>query len=227
MNVGSMSTVSERASVCAICGGPIDPSSQICARCGSVANRIGMCAQCQTVTSLESHKHLFWVCAVCGVARMTQQSCEEISAVRNDLRKATRAHRFATLAQVVSYLGAGIGLVGLLFVLTIQSVFSASGSASEFMYSLPLLTLVLSALGFLKTQNLRKTRDANLDDAYGLAILEVVSKNNIGATPGQLAESLGIQPLTAERLLAHLNVRDEIASEVTDEGQIAYFQPKC
>ena len=154
---------------------------------------------------------------------MTQASCEHITAVRSDLRSATHAHRLAKLSQVASCFGAGIGLVGLLLVLTIQSVFSPNGLTAWAMISLPFLTLVLSVLGFVKTRHLQKTRNALLDNAYGLAILELMSKSTTGATPVQLAESFGIQPSIAERLLAQLNVRDDMTSEVTDDGQIAYF----
>ncbi len=154
---------------------------------------------------------------------MTQASCEHITAVRSDLRSATHAHRLAKLSQVASCFGAGIGLVGLLLVLTIQSVFSPNGLTAWAMISLPFLTLVLSVLGFVKTRHLQKTRNALLDNAYGLAILELMSKSTTGATPVQLAESFGIQPSIAERLLAQLNVRDDMTSEVTDDGQIADF----
>lgn len=223
MTQGSIFQSAQGASVCAVCAAPIDPDAQVCARCGSVANRIGRCSHCQTLTSLEPHKDLLWICSVCGAARMTQASCEHITAVRSDLRSATHAHRLAKLSQVASCFGAGIGLVGLLLVLTIQSVFSPNGLTAWAMISLPFLTLVLSVLGFVKTRHLQKTRNALLDNAYGLAILELMSKSTTGATPVQLAESFGIQPSIAERLLAQLNVRDDMTSEVTDDGQIADF----
>ena len=225
MNTGAISRAAEGASICRLCQGPVDPTSGVCSRCGSVASRIGRCAQCQSVASMRPHSELLWICEVCGAARMTQESCEHIAVVRDDLRTATRAHRLALLSKVASYLGVGIGFVGLLFVLFIREATSASLFTSGLLTSLPLLTLLLSAVGFLKTKSLRKTCRLHLEKAYKNGLLGLMSKSAAGATPLQLAETLSIDVAMTEHLLAELNVRDDVASEVTDDGQIAYFSP--
>jgi hypothetical protein len=49
-----------------------------------------------------------------------------------------------------------------------------------------------------------------------------MSKSASEITPPQLAEALGISPPKAEGLLSHLNIRDDITSDITEDGQIAY-----
>jgi len=174
---------------------------------------------------MRPHSELLWICEVCGAARMAQESCEHIAVVRDDLRAATHAHKLALLTKVASYLGLGIGLVGLLFVLFIREATSPSLFTSGLLASLPVFTLLLSVVGFLKTKSLRKTRRSRLEKAYKSGLLELMSKSATGATPHQLAKTLSIDVAMTERLLTELNVRDDVASEVTDDGQIAYSNP--
>jgi hypothetical protein len=174
---------------------------------------------------MRPQKDLLWICEICGAARMTQESCEQIAAVRDELRAATHVHKLASLSKAASYFGVGIAMLGLLFVLFVREVASPGSFTSGLLTSLPLFTLVLSAVGFLKAASLRKARGSHLAKAYANGLLELMSKSQTGATPHQLAESLSIDVAMTERLLTELNVRDDVASEVTDDGQIAYFSP--
>jgi len=154
---------------------------------------------------------------------MTARRCEDIPAISNSLRDATHAHRLAGMSRVATAIGACAGLLGLLLVLAVKSVFSTGELVTSVMASLPLLAIILSAIGWAKSQRLAKTRDANLDNAYALAIVELLSQGSSAATSGQLAAALRIEPRRAEGLLASLNVRDDIESEVTDDGQLVYL----
>jgi hypothetical protein len=156
---------------------------------------------------------------------MTRESCEHIADVRNDLRSATHAHKLALLSKVASIMGAAIGIIGLLFVLFVREATSPGLLTSELLASLPVLTLLLSAIGFLKMASLQKLRRSHLEKAYASGLLELMSKSGAGATPRQLAASLSIDVAMTESLLNQLNVRDDVTSEVTDDGQIAYSTP--
>src|ERR1700690_79997 len=164
MNTGTIS-LPEGARICKLCQGPVDPTSAVCSRCGSVANRIGRCAQCQSVTSIRPHRELLWICEVCGVARMTQEASEHISIVRDNLRAATHAHKLSLLSKAASYLGVGIGLIGLLFVLFIREATSPGLFVSGLLSFLPAMTLLLSAAGFMKTKSLQRSRLSHLEEA--------------------------------------------------------------
>ncbi len=156
---------------------------------------------------------------------MTRESSEHLPLVRDSLRAATRAHKLAALSKASSYLGAGIGLIGVLFVLFARQVTSPGAFASGLLVSLPVFTLFLSVLVFLKMISLQKSRRSLLEKAYASGLVDQMSKSGAGATPRQLAEAFNIDVAMAENLLTQLNVRDDVASEVTDDGQIAYSSP--
>lgn len=92
------------------------------------------------------------------------------------------------------------------------------GSFSAF----PALTLLLSVFGFLKSANLRKRRDLQLKEAYKQAILQLITSTGTSSTPADIAKMFGIEAKRSERLLTELNVRDDVSSEVTEDGQIVY-----
>lgn len=208
--------------VCPLCGKAIDSATGLCSRCGSVASRIGRCIHCNTVTSTQPHKDLIWSCSVCGEARILGGSYEQIASVSEDLKSATRDNRLATLTRVGAIVGAGMGVVGLLFVLFVNWMLSPNNFALGLMTFFPVVCLLLAGLATLKTQNLRNSCREFLGSAYGLAIVKLLSERTTGATSHQLGEILGLEPLRAEQLLSHLNVRDDITSDVTDDGTIEY-----
>jgi len=207
---------------CALCGAALNPESKRCTRCGSTADRVGRCAQCQAVASIEPNKSLVWACSVCGSARLVNSSCEAQPEIQQSLHAATRAHRLSKVATPLSIVTTVVGVVALLFALLLKSVFSASDSTTAWLVSLPVLILFLSALGYAWSSKLRKSRGARLDDAYRQALLRQLSANTSGSTSSELAKVLGVEPKLTERLLAQLNVRDDVTAEVTEEGQIAY-----
>jgi hypothetical protein len=142
--------------------------------------------------------------------------------VSEDLKGATRDNRLAALSRVGAVLGAVTGIVGLLFVLFANWMFSPNNFALGIMTFFPVAFFLLAGLATLKTQNLRKSCGELLDSAYGLAIVKLLSERATGVTAHQLGEILGLEPLRAEQLLSRLNVRDDLTSEVTDDGTIEY-----
>lgn len=223
MSTGTSSNSPHEAPPCAICGGIVDGGSNTCTRCGANASKVGRCAHCQAVASVQAHRELLWKCSVCGAARLTQEQCESIDALQRSLSDATRAHNLARLSRIVTYFGAGLGLIGLFFALAIKLAFSPGDGTSWALFGLPSLALLFTLVSWLKSRGFGQSRDAFLDNAYSLAIVELLSKGACGTTSSRLAAALGIETRRAERLLASLNVRDDIESEVTDDGQIAYF----
>lgn len=219
---GSVFRDAKRGSACQLCGAEVNSATGLCPRCGSMANRIAPCVNCKAVTSAQPHKYLVWSCSVCGAARIPEASCEQIAQVSKDLKSATRAYRLAALTRVGLIVGAAMGVVGLLFVLLANWMFSPNNFALGIMTFFPVVSLILAGLADLKTQSLQKSCGEFLNSAYGLALVKLLSERTHGATPHQLGEILGLEPLRAEQLLSHLNVRDDITSEVTDDGIIEY-----
>jgi hypothetical protein len=220
---GSDSLSNDAAPSCAVCGGQVNATSNTCTRCGAKADRIGRCSQCHAISAVQPHNKLVWQCSVCGAARLTQEKCEAAEDVQQSLRDATRAHRLAGVSRLMAIVGATIGLVGIMLVVAIKTMFSSGEVVTGALLALPVFALILSLVGMLKTKDLAKTRTQSLDRAYSLAMMELLSKTTPGETAGQFADALAIESEKAAHLLAGLNVRDDVGSEVTDEGQITYF----
>ncbi len=220
---GSDPLSNDAAASCAVCGGQVNAASNTCTRCGAKADRIGRCSHCHAITAVQPHRKLLWQCSVCGAARLTQEKCEAIEAVHQSLHDATRAHRLAGVSRLMAIVGATIGLVGIMLVAALKAMFSPGEVVTGALLALPVFALILSAVGILKTKGLAKTGTQSLDRAYSLAMMELLSKTTPGETAGQLADALAIESEKAAHLLAGLNVRDDVGSEVTDEGQITYF----
>jgi len=215
-------TASEAKITCALCGAALNPGSQQCPRCGSRADRIGRCSQCQAVATLEPSGALNWVCSVCGSARLLDSTREAEPAIQQLLHDATRAHRLSKVATPIAFVAAALGVIGLLLALLLRSAFGAGDAVTAVLVSLPAFLILLSALGYTWSSKLRKTRGTRLDDAYKQALVQYLSAGAAATTPNQFSKLFGIEPRKAEQLLSQLNVRDDVTSEITDDGQLAY-----
>ncbi len=207
---------------CALCGGPIAPETQTCERCGSAASTVGRCPQCQAMSAIEPSKELFWKCSVCGSARLLPPNLEANGAVQLELREATRAGRLSKVMTSLAYASSLIFFVGFILAFIITVLAQASDATAGAIFALPALMLMLAVFAFWKSTSLRKQRDLTLKEAYKQAILQLITSSDVSSTPAKIAQAFGIEPSQSERLLAELNVRDDVTSEVTEDGQIVY-----
>jgi len=213
---------SEAKRTCRLCGGELAPDTETCKRCGSSANRVGRCSQCQSISAIEPSKDLYWKCSVCGSARLVPTNLEIAPEVQLGLRDATRAYRLSRLTAPLSYAASFAALVGFVLAFAIKGLVQPSDAAAGVIFAFPALMLIASAFGFWKTGKLRTRRERRLADAYKQAILQQMTFMGVASTPGDIAKTFGIESTHSERLLAELNVRDDVSSEVTDDGQIIY-----
>ena len=215
-------TASEARTTCALCGAALNAGSQQCPRCGSRANRIGRCSQCQAVATIEPSGALNWVCSVCGSARLLDSTREAEPAIQQLLHDATHAHRLSKVATPIAFVAAALGVLGLFLALLLRSAFGAGDAVTAALVSLPAFLILLSALGYTWSSKLRKTRGTRLDEAYKQALVQYLAAGAAATTPNQFSELFGIEPRKAEQLLSQLNVRDDVTSEITEDGQLAY-----
>ena len=211
-----------RAGLCPLCGADLDSNSSACRRCGASPGRVSQCVHCRTTAAIRPHGELGWVCEVCGGARLVQSICEQEASVSARLASATRSFRLSRLLRLASWIATVFGAGALMMLLLARLAFSPSAGTMTTLSLIPICVLVGSVVGFARVKALKGKTAMNLEQALGSSLLKLVSEFPEGATAAQLANRLEISPTRAEQLLSRLNVRDDVQSIVTDDGQLLF-----
>jgi hypothetical protein len=211
-----------RAGLCPLCGADLDSNSSACRRCGATSGRVSQCVHCRTTAAIRPHVDLGWVCEVCGGARLVQSVCEQEASVSAHLASATRSFRFSRLLRMASWIAAVFGAGTAMTLLLARLAFSPGAGTMTTLSMIPICILLGSVVGFARAKALKSETALNLELALGSSLLKLVSEFPEGATAAQLANRLEISPTRAEQLLTRLNVRDDVQSIVTDDGQLLF-----
>lgn len=211
-----------KAGLCPLCGADLDSNSSACRRCGANPGRVSQCVHCRTTSAIRPHKDLGWVCEVCGGARLVQSMCEQQASVSSNLASATRSFRVSRFLRMASWIGIVFGTGAALMFLLAKLVISPGEATMLTLSTIPVFALLGSFVGFARVMVLKRKVESNLDNALGSALLKLVSDLPEGTTAAQLANQLEISPTRAEQLLTRLNVRDDVQSLVTDDGQLLF-----
>ncbi len=211
-----------RAGLCPLCGADLDSNSSACRRCGATPGRVSQCVHCRTTAAIQPHGDLGWVCEVCGGARIVQALCEQDASVSAHLVSATRNYRLAHVLRMASWIGTVVGAGALLVLLLAKVAFSPHDWTLASLSTLPIFALLGSLVCYARVKVLKGRTTLELENALGGSLLKLVSAFPEGATAAQLANRLEISPTHAEHLLARLNVRDDVQSIVTDDGQLLF-----
>ena len=176
---------------------------------------------------VQAHDELGWVCQVCGGARLVSPQWEQAESVKSALANATRSHRTARMVRIASRVGIVLGIALVLLVLVVRLSFAPGAGAMIALSIVPLLSFLLSVIGLSKVRTLRSKTQRSIEGAVTNAVLQLISRSTDGISAAQLANQLEISPNRAQQILTRLNVRDDVQSIVTDDGQLLYRSPNA
>lgn len=218
-----MTPVAPFTTRCRSCGSEMAPEAEKCLRCGA-ANLEERCPHCGSVTTASHDKELRLRCDVCGGPRLPRMDPayrvrgREGPPLRrvNEARKSRAKYR--ALAAAFGAMGFGTtafaGLWALIFGVGIGLAVTWALFAGSALF------VVLWALG--RASSKTKEIAPLVDQAWMTAAGDVAARMKGAFTAGKLAKVMGIEEAQAEDLLALLDANDQVRSDVTEAGEIAY-----
>jgi len=218
----------DQAQACGACGEKLAAGAAFCDRCGAPQPGAPRCPHHRGAGQASPHPELRYVCDVCGgpVVRLNQiglkLSGNEVKHLEQArvLRRQRNAWR---LGAVVAAAGAvaSLGALGLLWLLLGVGLWSG---AVGFALATPLLLLALVA--YAKARARAKEIGEAVDEAWKRAVRDVaLGSGGGGITAQELTQALPLGEDDADRLLAQLEVDNELCSEVTPEGKLSFAAP--
>jgi hypothetical protein len=153
---------------------------------------------------------------------MVSQVCERQAAISTKLALATRAHRYLVLCTVFGWIGLVSGAGGVALISLVRWLWLPENALLMLLSAVPVFAMLVGVLSFVAGRSLRSARGRALDQAYGEALAHLLPMADAGAGSAELAGALRLDQPTTERLLVQVSTRDDVVSDVTDEGQILY-----
>lgn len=182
------------------------------------------CPHCGNLAGLEISAKLQYRCRICGGPRVPLIGASVARSQREakQLDSARRADRSARLYRLL-WVASGV-LGGFSFSVTLMVLLLFSGLGSLWSLSLVFATLPLALALWARhrSKRARKTASTALDDAWASVAHELLAAHDRELTSSELAEFMLTSEAHADRLLARLNVDDQVVSHITDEGQVTY-----
>lgn len=211
----------EKADVCSVCGVAMPEGAERCEACGATRGERHKCPFCGVVAQPQPHPSLRFVCPACGAPRVPATDASKPSArVTKALGTARSARSSRAVWKLASGLAAGFGALATLLLTGVALIASPSLFPLIAAGMVTAMPLVFAALAWWKvTKRDEQLKDA-LDEAWMLAANDLVETRGSIRAP-QLAEAFGIEQGLADELLARLAAQPEIATDVTDEGDLA------
>jgi len=185
---------------------------------------IDRCPHCGNRAGLEASPRVFYRCRVCGGPRVPSVGAGiERSHRENEHLKAARRARRSELLYHAAWIATGVvGGVSLLMTLLALLLFSGLFTGWAGLLAFPALPVLLSLWARKRTRKARETRQEALDQAWASVAHEILEQSPRELTSADLAHGMLTSESHADRLLARLNVDDQVRSRVTDDGQIGY-----
>ena len=206
---------------CSVCGAAMPEDAERCEVCGATQGERHKCPFCGVVAQPQPHPSLRFVCPACGAPRIPTTTDTQTSSA---VAKALGTVRSAKSSQAVWKLASG--LLGAFGGLTILLLVGVSLIASPSLLSLlaasvvTAMPLAFAALAWWKAAKRKEQVEGALDEAWMLAANDLIEARGSIQAP-QLAEAFGIEANVADDLLTRLAARSEIATDVTDDGNLA------
>ena len=173
------------------------------------------CPHCQSLSRVERHASLWWVCSVCGTPRIPGASGAELMALR--AAKSAKTAAFVWRASALVLVMAA--LVTVLVAGIVAIAFHTAGLV------LGLMGLSLGGGAFVAFKSARgRDNDARtkLEEGWTRAAEQLVEQRGAGMTATEVAMTLGLDPTLMERLLTHASAGDRIRIDVGDDAELRY-----
>ena len=204
---------------CRVCGAPLSPDSNVCARCGAAWGEGNRCPHCRTVSDVEPHPRLRFRCRVCGGPRVplddpgVRRSGREIRLLEQARRAFLRSSLFRAGGAVL--LGSfGLSLLVTLFVLSVAAPGLIGSLGALFACAVP---LALGVYALRKAASTQHESELALDQAWLLVASDLLRERGSELKADELARALRIDEVRAELLLAELSVNDFVHARVESE----------
>lgn len=138
------------------------------------------------------------------------------------LSQATQAHRSAAWFAILAVVGY-VGSLSLSLAAALLLWAWAPSSDVKFVAFVPAALALASGLfGQRLAAGAAKRRKAAMDEAYKEALESFLRKSDHPMTGAQLAAGLGLDLEMVEQQLVRMNVGQDIASSITDDGEIVF-----
>ena len=190
-----------------------------------VANRtIARCPHCGNEVGVELSPSLRYRCRICGGPRVpvVLEGVQRSHREAGQLSIARRSRRSELLFGALWIVAGTVG--GVSFLLTFISLLLFSGllSAWASLLVFPAVPLLLAWWSRRRALAARNAKVEALDNAWASVAHEILDQKQDELTSADLARWMLTDENETDRLLARLNVDDQVRSRITDDGEVTY-----
>jgi len=209
---------------CPACAKPLPEGADRCPNCGLALGEHRRCVHCRAIVDVETAPDVRFVCRICGGVRIPlDDAAVKPSDVSVELlRKATVARSATTIwtivAGVVAAFGAGSVLV-LALVISVAHPATSSAVMAGLAASVPFF---FAALAYRKSRVHRGEIARSVEAAWMAAVVDAARAHGGEVDATTFARLTRTSEAYAERLLADMSSRGQLASNVTSEGAHKY-----
>lgn len=210
------------SSACSVCSAPMPDGSSKCEQCGATRGKEHQCPFCRAIAEPVAHPRMRFVCPVCGAPRVPARDKDfaPTKQLAAHLARARSAASSQTTWKVAAPAAAGFGVLALLLLVGVASIASPPTVALIVAALVTSMPFIFAALAWRNAGVREKEVSAELDAAW-LEAAKSLAKLRGTVTASLLRDAFGVDDTEAQSLASRLGAANEIATEVTDSGDLA------